>query len=89
MSDAKVNAAVKELTKLGNDMQELGNTSSRIGQQYEAHMTLYNVAAATGDEQAMATERQTLHDLLDHLLDNGAQIGLGQRKREQIIRSCE
>ena len=68
-------------------MTELGNTSQRISMQYEAHMTLYTVGASSRDEETMAKERETLHSLLDHLLDNAALFGSAQHELQEIIAS--
>lgn len=71
--------------EVSTKMTEQSQISARIALQYEAHMTLYNVAAFSGDEETMKKEREILHSLLDHLLDTGSQVGLGQRKMDKLL----
>jgi hypothetical protein len=85
-TEARQEALAKRSLENGNRMSELAATSSRVATQHEAHMSLYNVAAQTGDEETMKKEREILHNLLDELLDVGSQIGVGMRAAQAIAK---
>lgn len=65
---------IEETTQLNDKMFGFANNSTRAAQSYEAHMILYRVAVSAGDKDAMEKERETLHTLLDVILDSGIHV---------------
>jgi len=78
----KYQDAVVKVRDIGNKMVEHSNAAERASRTYEAHMTLFNVAASAGDEEAMQQHRDALHSTVDIILDSGAMIA--QLKRDQV-----
>lgn len=75
-----------EMAVVASTMEDAAISTGRIGDQYSAHMSLYNVAASNCDKEEMEKQRETLHSLLDHMLDNGAVLGEGQRDMQKLRR---
>lgn len=66
--------ANERIRTMQRQSSEHADAAERASQTYTATMTLYNVAANAGDKNAMATHRETLHTMVDVILDSGAMI---------------
>lgn len=85
----KFEAALKRCQELDRIMTEHGNTATRASQTYTATMTLFNVAADAGDEEAMQKHRDTLHTCIDSICDAGAMLAKLQKEKYEVAQSAE
>lgn len=83
----KYHDAVVRVRDIGNRMIEHSEAAERASRTYEAHMSLFNVAASAGDEKAMEEHRNALHSTVDIILDSGAMIAALKRDQQVIANS--
>lgn len=70
-----------------NEMGQHASTAQRVATQYEAHMSLFQVAAANQDPTEMELQRDKLHGLLDSMLDSAMSLGKLRGEAEALLRS--
>ena len=85
----KMQQAVREIRKLQDESNEASVLAENASRRYEAHMTLYNVAASTCDHDEQDKQREILHNLVDQLLDATHVIGGNGRRIREIVSSAE
>lgn len=76
--------AMDRINTIQKQITEHADASERASQTYTATMMLYNVACSAADKKAMSLHRDTLHTVLDVLLDSGAMIADLQKQIKEL-----
>lgn len=71
---------IGQIRNLNDKMLGFATSSERAARTYEAHMILYRVAASADDKAGIERERDTLHTLLDVILDSGVHVAQCERE---------
>lgn len=77
---------INEYAATVSEMGTHESTAQRVATQYEAHMSLFGVAAANEDDDDMEKTRATLHGLLDTMLDACMSLGKLQAKAKALLK---
>lgn len=73
--------------EMAEKMDECAQIATLAAARYDAHMSLYNIAARQGDMKEMETQRLVVHAQVDALLDAGFELHAWKRKIDDIHRS--
>lgn len=84
-SHSKVNEYAAKVLEMGSH----SDTAQRVATRYEAHMSLFRVAASSEDEKEMEVQRDKLHNLLDTMLDSCMSLGKLSSEANKILRSLD
>jgi hypothetical protein len=83
MTHEQVRARVQEVVK---ELELAARQAQAIQTKYGAHFQLHTAACLDKDEQLQFEHRQSLHVLLDELLDNGERIQKLNDEMQQLAK---
>jgi predicted peroxiredoxin len=78
---------IGQIHNINDKMLGFATSSQRAAQSYEAHMILYRVAASAGDKEGLERERDTLHTLLDVILDSGVHVAQCEKDIAELVKA--